>query len=125
MRKELTCINCPLGCALSAEVEIVDGVPVVTSVSGNTCPRGEAYAKKELTHPTRIITSTVRVHGGTLAAVPVKTASDIPKEKIFEIMKVLQGVDVDAPVNLGQVIVRDVAGTGADIVATRTVGEAR
>ena len=121
MKKELTCINCPLGCALTAEVEMVDGKPVVVSVTGNTCPRGEAYAKKELTHPTRIITSTVRVHGGSLAAVPVKTASDIPKEKIFDVMHVLRGVDVDAPVELGQVIVSDIAGTGVDIVATRTV----
>ena len=121
MTKELTCINCPLGCPLTAEVEMVNGEPVVTSVTGNTCPRGEAYAKKELTHPTRIITSTVRVHGGKLAAAPVKTASDIPKEKIFEIMDVLRGVDVDAPVALGQVIVADVAGTGVDIVATRSI----
>ncbi|MBR1757888.1 MAG: DUF1667 domain-containing protein [Lachnospiraceae bacterium] len=121
MIKELTCINCPLGCSLRAEVEIVDGNPVVTSVTGNTCPRGEAYAKKELTHPTRIITSTVRVHGGRLAAVPVKTASDIPKEKIFDVMEVLRGIDVNAPVHLGDVVVENVAGTGVAIVATRTV----
>ena len=121
MKRELTCINCPLGCQITAEVDESSGEPVVVSVTGNTCPRGEAYAKKELTHPTRIITSTVRVHGGSLAAVPVKTASDIPKEKIFDVMKVLQGIDVDAPVQLGQVIVEDVAGTGVAIIATRTV----
>ena len=80
--RELTCIGCPLGCQLTVtmgENEI--------KVEGNTCPRGEAYAKKEVTNPTRIVTSTVRVEGGTIERVSVKTASDIPKGSIFECMK--------------------------------------
>jgi CxxC motif-containing protein len=93
----------------------------VVSVSGNTCKNGEKYAKKELTNPTRIVTSTVRVAGGTLGMVSVKTSSDIPKGKIFECVKELQAIDVSAPVTIGQVIIEDVAGTGVSVVATKNV----
>ena len=82
----LICIGCPLGCPLTVEMEGND----VKSVAGNTCPRGDAYAKKELTNPTRIVTSTVRVAGGKLAMVSVKTQSDIPKDKIFDCVKALK-----------------------------------
>lgn len=113
----LICIGCPLGCPLSVEME---GKEVV-SVSGNTCPCGDAYARKELTNPTRIVTSTVRVSGGTLNMVSVKTVSDIPKGAIFDCVKALKEVEVPAPVSIGQVIVPDVAGTGVAIVATKDV----
>lgn len=116
--RNLTCINCPMGCALTIEME---GNEVV-SISGNTCPRGDAYGRKEVTNPTRIVTSTVRVTGGTADMVSVKTKQDIPKEKIFDCVKALKDVEVQAPVHLGDVIVSDVAGTGVDIVATRNVG---
>ena len=75
--RELICINCPLGCGLT--VTIKDGE--VEKVQGNTCPKGEAYGKKEVTNPTRIVTSIVKVTGGVLPVVSVKTASDIPKER--------------------------------------------
>ena len=118
--RNLTCINCPMGCALTIEME---GNEVV-SISGNTCPRGDAYGRKEVTNPTRIVTSTVRVTGGAADMVSVKTKQDIPKEKIFDCVKALKDVEVQAPVHVGDVIVSDVAGTGVDIVATRTVGAA-
>ena len=114
----LVCIGCPLGCPLTVEME---GKEVV-SVSGNTCPNGDKYARKELTNPTRIVTSTVRVTGGTLAMVSVKTQSDIPKGKIFDCVKALQAIDVPAPVTIGQVILEDVAGTGVAVLATKNVG---
>ena len=113
----LICIGCPLGCPLTVEMEGNE----VKSVAGNTCPRGEAYAKKELTNPTRIVTSTVRVAGGKLAMVSVKTESDIPKGKIFECVKALKGVEVIAPVKIGDVIVENVAGTGVNVIATKNV----
>ncbi len=116
--RNLTCINCPMGCALTIEME---GNEVV-SISGNTCPRGEAYGRKEVTNPTRIVTSTVRVTGGAADMVSVMTKQDIPKEKIFDCVKALRDVEVQAPVHVGDVIVSDVAGTGVDIVATRNVG---
>ena len=114
--RELTCINCPLGCALTVTI---DGESI--TVTGNTCPRGEAYGKKEVTDPTRIVTSTVPVDGGDIARVPVKTASDIPKGRIFDVMEAVHAVRAKAPVKIGDVIVRDAAGTGVDIVAARDV----
>ena len=114
----LICIGCPLGCPLTVEMEGSEG----KAVSGNTCPRGDAYARKEMTNPTRIVTSTVRVAGGRLAMVSVKTASDIPKGKIFDCVKALKDVEVKAPVKIGDVIVENVAGTGVNIIATKNVG---
>lgn len=113
----LICIGCPLGCPLTVEMEGNE----VKSVSGNTCPRGDAYAKKELTNPTRIVTSTVRVVGGKLAMVSVKTASDIPKGKIFECVKALKDVEMIAPVKIGDVVLENVAGTGVNVIATKNV----
>ena len=113
----LICIGCPLGCPLTVEMKAGE----VKSVAGNTCPRGDAYAKKELTNPTRIVTSTVRVAGGRLAMVSVKTENDIPKGKIFECVKALKDVEVTAPVKIGDVIVENVAGTGVNVIATKNV----
>lgn len=114
-KRELTCIGCPMGCPLVVELEGSD----VVSVTGQTCKRGEVYARKEVTNPTRIVTSTVRAEGGKVDMVSVKTRDDIPKEKIFECVKALKGVTVKAPVHIGDVIVKNVAGTGVDIVATK------
>lgn len=115
--KNLTCINCPMGCALSIEME---GGEVI-SVSGNTCKRGDTYGRKEVTNPTRIVTSTVKVIDGKEQMVSVKTKQDIPRGKIFECIKALKNVQVNAPVRIGDVIVADAAGTGVDIVATKNV----
>ena len=106
-----------MGCPITVEM---DGDEVV-SVTGNTCKRGDVYARKEVTDPTRIVTSTVRVIGGKADMVSVKTKEDIPKGKIFDCVKALKGVEVEAPVKIGEVIVPDVAGTGVDIVATKNV----
>ena len=118
-RKELICIGCPLGCNLTVEM---DGRQVV-SVNGNTCKRGDDYARKELTDPRRIVTSTVPVAGGNLPVVSVKTATDIPKKKIRECLLALKGVTLTAPVQIGDVIVENVADTGVDVVATKSVVE--
>lgn len=115
--RNLTCISCPMGCSITVEME---GGEVV-SVTGNTCKRGEIYARKEVTNPTRIVTSTVKVKGGKADMVSVKTREDIPKGKIFDCVKALKGVEVEAPVHIGDVIVPDVAGTGTDMVATKNV----
>ncbi|MDD7334833.1 MAG: DUF1667 domain-containing protein [Lachnospiraceae bacterium] len=117
MTKKLTCIGCPLGCALTVEVEQDE----VISVSGNTCPRGDAYARKEVTDPTRIVTSTVRVTGGSAPVVSCKTKADIPKGKIFDVTNALRSVSVTAPVHIGDVLLCNVAQTGVDVVATKNV----
>ena len=101
-----------MGCPL---VVTMDGGEVV-SVTGNTCKRGEIYGRKEVTNPTRIVTSTVRVSGGSIDMVSVKT-----KGKIFDCVKALKTVEVAAPVHIGDVILKDVAGTGVDVVATKNV----
>ena len=115
--RELTCIGCPMGCPLIVTMEAGE----VISVTGNTCKRGDVYARKEVTNPTRIVTSTVRVSGGDADMVSVKTKEDIPKGKIFECVKALKSVEVPAPVHIGDILVKDVVGTGVDIVATKNV----
>ena len=96
----------------------------ITEVTGNTCKRGDDYARKEVTNPTRIVTSSVRVNGGVLNMVSCKTRSDIPKGKIFDITKALTDVEVNAPIAIGDVIVSNICDTGVDIVATKNVARA-
>ena len=115
--RKLTCIGCPMGCPLTV---VMNGKEVV-GVTGNTCKRGDVYARKEVTNPTRIVTSTVRVSGGSIDMVSVKTKEDIPKGKIFECVKTLKGIEVPVPVHIGDVILENVADTGVDIVATKNV----
>ena len=117
-RRELICIGCPLGCALTVSME---GAEVV-SVTGNTCKRGDVYARKEVTNPTRIVTSTVKVSNGTADMVSVKTKEDVPKEKIFDCMRALKDVTVQSAwSDIGDVVLKNVAGTGVDMVATKNV----
>ncbi|MDO5350816.1 MAG: DUF1667 domain-containing protein [Lachnospiraceae bacterium] len=116
-KRELICIGCPLGCPVTVTMDAGE----VVKVEGNTCKRGDDYARKEVTNPTRIVTSTVMVEGGRDVTVSVKTRSDIPKGKIFECVKSLKGVTVQAPVRIGDVIVENSAGTGVDIIATSNV----
>ena len=112
---ELTCISCPLGCPLKVET---DSSGKVLKVTGNTCKRGEEYGKKEVTNPTRTVTSTVRLLGGTAPVVSVRTQTDIPKEKIFQCMEEIRKAAAEAPVRIGDVILENVAGTGVSGVAT-------
>lgn len=114
-KKEMTCIRCPLGCALTA----VTGKDGSITVTGNTCPRGAEYAKNELTDPRRTVTSTVRVAGRKNEMVSVKTAADVPKASMLACVEALRQVEVQPPVHIGDIIVRNVAGTGSDIVATQ------
>ncbi len=118
--RELTCIGCPLGCRLDV---LLDDTGAVSMVTGNTCPNGEKYARKEVTAPTRIVTSSVHVYGSRTGErmVPLKTASDVPKDKIMDVIRDLAGVSVPCPVNIGDVILKDVAGTGVDVIATKHV----
>lgn len=110
--KELTCIICPIGCTLCATLD-QDGS--VVSVSGNTCPRGEKYAKAELMHPTRTLTSTVRVCGRE-TLLPVKTANPISKEKLLPAMEILREIRAVPPIHIGDVVYKDLLGE-SDLVA--------
>ena len=115
--RNLTCIGCPMGCPLTVKIE--NGT--VLSVEGNTCKRGAIYGKKEVTDPTRIVTTTVHVSGGVENMVSVKTQSDIPKDKIFDCIHALKNITVSAPVHIGDVILKDVAHTGVAFIATKNV----
>ena len=113
----LICICCPLGCQMNIE-KTNDGFVV----TGNTCPRGKDYAIAEMTAPTRMITSSVPVKGGkTDKMVSVKTSQPIAKELIFKAVSTLSGVVATAPIKEGDVIVKDVLGTGVDFIATREI----
>lgn len=111
--KELTCIICPRGCHLVIDDEL--------NVTGNFCPRGAIYAKNELTNPTRTLTSTVRVISENEVSVPVKSKEPLPKGKIFDAMKIINKTCVKAPIKIGDVVVKDILGTGVDIVITKNV----
>ena len=116
-KRELTCIGCPMGCLVTVTM---DG-DTITDISGYTCPRGKTYAENEVTNPTRIVTSTVKVMGGKKDRVPCKTASDIPKDKIADVMREIDAAVADAPVVIGETLINDVAGTGVDVIATASV----
>ena len=113
--KELICIVCPKGCHLKVDEENN------YRVTGNSCEKGEAYGKKELTNPTRVVTSTVRLSGASIRRLPVKTNGDIPKQDIFRAVALLDGASAAAPVRRGDVIVPNVLGLGVDFVATKSI----
>ena len=118
MQKQvLTCIGCPMGC----EVTVTMDNGTILSVEGNTCDIGDKYARKEVTHPERTVTSTVVVTGGDKPRLSVKTASAIPKEKIQACMDEINHLSVTAPVRIGDILIPDTAGTGVSVVATRNI----
>lgn len=111
----LICITCPKGCHLTVDEEND------YAVTGNACPRGAEYARNELLHPVRMITSTVRVTGAAIPRLPVKTDKPLPKEKMFDCMQLINTLDVQAPVKVGQVLAANILGTDVNIVATKTL----
>jgi CxxC motif-containing protein len=114
MEKELICVSCPIGCRIK-----VTGTPENLSVSGNQCKRGEVYAKSEITNPTRMICTTVRIKGGTHSVIPVKTDNPIPEKYKFEVVKFINNIELTSPVKMGYIVARDLFGTGINIVAER------
>lgn len=118
-KKEMTCIVCPIGCHV--EIWKEDGEFVIT---GNQCPRGETYAIKELTNPTRMIPTTVVIEGAKLPRLPVITSDPVPKGDIFKVMEIVNKAKVEAPVTVGDVIVENVLGLGVNIIATRSMKKA-
>lgn len=117
MKKYLTCIICPMGCSLEIDVNENEENIEIKSVSGNNCRRGEQYAKKELTEPTRTLTTTMAVSGSTLKLVPVKTDGEIPKDMLLKAMEVIRRAKCTAPVKCGDVLLFDLLGTGVSVVA--------
>ena len=110
--KKITCIVCPLGCEITARM---DG-DNIAELSGQGCKRGEAYARAELADPRRMLTTTMRVKGDGLVA--VKSAQALPKGALMACMEVIKKRIVTAPINIGDVLIEDICGTGVDIIAT-------
>lgn len=115
MQKNIICVSCPMGCGIT--VELNDNGEVV-SVSGNTCKRGDTYARTECTNPVRSLATTVKIDGGVHNVVPCKSSGPIPKAKMMECMEEIAKAQVKAPVFLGDVLVENILNTGINIVAT-------
>ena len=117
--KEMICIACPMGCQMTVtkDQDLPDGY----DVKGNKCKRGKAYGIEEMTNPTRVLTSTVKIRNARLNRLPVATKGAIPKGKLFEAMAHINRMEVSAPIQVGQVIIKDILGTGIDVVATRNM----
>ena len=115
--RHLTCIVCPLGCSITVKLK---GIEVI-GVDGNTCAKGEAYARDEVLHPKRTLTSSVLVIGGSWPLVSVRTSGPIPKAKIVAVMKAIKAKMVKAPVKMGAVLIKNVSGTRVDIIATKDI----
>lgn len=113
---ELICIGCPKGCHLKVDEEND------YAVTGFSCPIGEKYGRTELLHPTRVLTSTVKIEGGLYSRCPVKTNQPIPKKDLFAVMRLLNQVQLHAPVSIGDVVLSNVLESGADVVVTKEMG---
>ena len=114
MKKDLICIICPRGCSLTAEQSGNE-----LNVTGNACPKGKAYAINECTNPVRTVTATVRVSNRHNCMVSVKTATPVSKYKMMEVMDALRSIQVSAPLNIGDVVLRDIC--GSEIIVTKAV----
>ena len=118
----LTCIICPMGCSMEVTVENdAAGHKKVTAVKDNGCKRGEQYASKELQNPTRTLTTTIKVEGGVLPVVPVKTAGEVPKAILLQCMEVVRRASCKAPVKRGDILLYDLLGTGINVIACADV----
>lgn len=117
MKKEIICTVCPRGCRITVTGEGGN----VSSAEGSGCPRGERYARAEFSHPVRILTTTVRLTGAAEPLLPVRSSKPVPKDKLFECMEAARAVTAAAPVKMHGVLIENVAGTGADLIAVKSV----
>ena len=118
--KEMICISCPMGCHLTVTHE---GATVL-DVNGNACERGLKFAEAELTDPRRMVATTVQVKGGIHPLVPVYTKEPFPKSRIFELLKAIRRLQMEAPVTMNQVVLKNALGEGIDVIASRDMPKA-
>ena len=114
--REMTCLECPRGCQVSIDESTLE-------VTGNSCPKGEAFARAEITNPVRVLTSTVMIDSSIDKMLPVRTLSPIPKSSMFAAMRFMKSVKVSAPVEVGDIIVDDLVDTGVPLIATKKISE--
>lgn len=118
MNREFICILCPNGCEIQVKL---DSDETILSIEGASCPRGGEYVQQELYAPQRNIASSVKVKGGNMPLASVRLSAAIPKERIFDVMAEIKKVKVEAPVTIGQVIMKDILGLPCDLIATKNV----
>jgi len=117
-RREFVCIGCPIGCPL----QLTHEGPNIVEVEGHECGRGAKYARQEFVDPRRSFSTTVPICGARWVRLPVKLSRPVPKEKILEVAKLIHALRVDAPVSVGQVLLRDVLGEpGIEVVSSRSM----
>lgn len=116
-KRELICIGCPMGCPMTVTLESGS----VLSVEGNTCKRGDDYARREVIAPTRILTTTLPVTGGARATVPVKTAGEVPKAVLLDCARALRNITIPAPIHAGDIVISNLLNTGVDVIAVKDV----
>ena len=116
-KRHFVCVICPIGC----EVDVVHDGDRIISMEGNKCKKSEEFVKQELIEPMRVLTTTVRIQGARWPIIPVRTDKAVPKRLFPRVMRQLRRIDLQAPVSMLDVVVKDVAGTGANVIATRTV----
>jgi CxxC motif-containing protein len=116
-KKHFVCVVCPVGC----EIDVVHDGSKIISMEGNKCEKSEEFVTQELIEPMRILTTTVRIEGSRSMVIPVRTDKAVPKRLFPRIMRQLRPIKLQAPVNMLDVVVRDVLHTGANVIATRTM----
>jgi CxxC motif-containing protein len=116
-KKHFVCVVCPIGC----EIDVVHEGSTIVSMEGNKCEKSVEFVSQELIEPMRILTTTVRIQGSRWTVVPVRTDRAVPRRLFPRIMKRLGLVELQAPVNMLEVVLRDILHTGANVIATRTM----
>lgn len=119
--KEITCIVCPLGCKIVVRIEGIE----IKNIDGHKCKQGIEYATKEALDPRRMLTTSVFVNNGEWPLVSVKSSQPVPKDKVFQVLKKIKKLNINAPVKSGQTIITDVANTGINMIATKTITKKR
>lgn len=114
MKKQMICINCPRGCNLEVDLETKE-------VTGNFCPRGKEYALNEITCPKRTLTSTMRVVNGDINMVSIRTDKPLDKNLLFQAMKEINEKEVEAPINIGDILIEHICSSDVNIIATKEV----
>lgn len=114
--KKFICIMCPLGCPVTVKY---DDKGSIVQILGASCKKGEAYIKEESTKPIRVLTSTVAINGAAFSRLPVRTSGFIPKDRIFDCMREIQKIKVNAPIKIGDKIIENILGLEVDVMATR------
>ncbi len=116
-KKEFICIVCPLSC----KIKINKGKNGSLSFIGQTCKRGQSYARAEYTHPCRYLTTTIRIKSAKIPLLPVRSSAPLPKENLFPAQNILKNKIVSAPIKCGEVIIKNILDTKIDIIATRSL----